>query len=105
MTLDVMKTTALAALLVTAPLVTYATVSVGDQVGTTDADLRAMLEAAGAEQIEIEVDGDEIEAEYVQDGRSYEIEVSRVTGMVTEAELDDDDEDDDEDDDHDGDDD
>lgn len=97
MTLDMFKTTTLAALLVGTPFLTYA-FTVGDAMGPTVAEVTASLEAAGATIDEVEVEDGEIEVAYVLDGVLYEMTVDPATGQIIEMELEDD-EDEDEDDD------
>ncbi len=86
------KATLLAALMI--PGVAFAQLDTGAAIGTSDDDIRAVLEDKGFEITEIEREDDEIEVEAMLDGKAYEIELSAETGMVLEIELDDDDEDD-----------
>ncbi|WP_299152039.1 PepSY domain-containing protein [uncultured Tateyamaria sp.] len=85
------KTTVLAALIV--PGFALAGLSTGNQLGTTEADIRAALTAMGYDVQEIEIEDDEIEAEVTLDGVEYEIEVALDTGKVIEIETEDDDDD------------
>ena len=99
---DNVKLTGLAALIATVPLAAFAGLTLGDQAGTTDAEIRAMMEAQGYEVLEIEIEDDEIEVDYVLDGVEYEAEIDPATGAIIALELedeDDEDEDDSEDDD------
>lgn len=82
------KTALLAALIV--PGFAFAGVDMGQNLGTTESDVRAALTGMGYEVHEIEVEDGEIEAEVTLDGISYEIEVAMDTGLVTEIELEDD---------------
>lgn len=70
---------------VAAPTIAAA-LSNGEAVGTTEADIRAALEAQG-----YEIDEIAIEVEAMRDGVPYEIEISLATGEVLEIEQDDDD--------------
>lgn len=63
----------------------------GAVLGTTEADVRAALEAKGFTVAEIEMEDGEIEADVKLDGKSYEIEVDAKTGKITETELEEDD--------------
>ena len=78
---------ALAALI---PVGAYANFAVGDKLGTDLDEIRAQFEAQGYDVTEIEVEGDEIEVEYVVDGTAYELEIDAATGTVLEIELEDD---------------
>ena len=81
---------ALASAAILAPVIAFAAVSVGDSLGTSDADIRAKLEAAGYTVNEIEREDGEIEVEAVRDGLPVEIEIASDTGMIVEIEVDDD---------------
>jgi len=76
------------------PAFAQAALQEGDMVGTDEAAIRATLEGAGYEVIEIEIEDNEIEAEVTQGGKEYEIGISVKTGAVTEIEAEDDDDDD-----------
>lgn len=93
------KALILAGLLI--PGAAFAQFQTGDVIGTTEADIRAAVEAQGYTVSEIEFEDGEIEVQALLDGLMYEIEVAADTGLVVEIELDDDDcgDDDDEDDD------
>ena len=90
---------AVAAGLVVAPTLAFATMTVGDQLGTTEADIQAALEARGYVVEEIEAERGEVDVDVVQDGVEYDIDVSAETGEIIEIELEDDDDEDDDDDD------
>ena len=83
------KSAVLAALLV--PGVALAGLDIGQQVGTTEADVRAALTGFGYDVQEIEIEDGEIEAEVTLDGVAYEIEVAMDTGLILEIETEDDD--------------
>ncbi len=85
------------------PSIALAAVSLGDTVGTTEAEIRAGLVAAGYTIEEIEIEADEIEAEVTLDGQALEIEISPQNGTVVAIEATDSDDDDDNDGDGDGD--
>lgn len=72
-----------------------AALSAGDTAGTTETDIRAVLEAEGYDIKGFEYEDDEIEVEAMLDGKLFEIEISPKTGVIMEVELDDDDDDDD----------
>lgn len=101
MTTGTLKLTALATLLASVPVLSYANLSVGDALGTAEAEIVATLEAQGAEILEVEIEDGEIEVLYRFNDELFEVEVSTETGLVLEAELEDeeDDDNDDEDDD------
>ena len=80
-----------------------ASFNVGDSLGTTEADIRAALEAKGAVVEEIETEDNLVEAEIVLDGVEMEIAVDLSSGAIAEIETDDDDDGDNEDDDDDSD--
>lgn len=104
MTKDILKLTTLTAAIVSVPLLALAELSVGDQVGTDEAAIRAWMEAQGAEVTEIELEDGVIEVEYTLDGAEYEAELDAATGVVAAMEADDDDDSDDDDSDDDADD-
>lgn len=74
-----------------APALAVAQIGVGDPAGTTEAQVRATLLDLGYTIIEMEIEGDEIEAEARLDGVLYEIEVSTARGIVTSIALEEDD--------------
>jgi hypothetical protein len=100
MTKDIVKLTTLTAAIVSVPLLAFAELSVGDQVGTDEAAIRAWFEAQGAEVIEIELEDSAIEVEYLLDGAEYEAELDAATGEVAALEAEGADDDEEEDDDH-----
>jgi len=83
------KSAVLTALLI--PAAALAQLDVGQQLGSTEADVRAALTGMGYEVQEIEIEGNEIEAEVMLDGVELEIEVAMDTGLITEIETEDDD--------------
>ncbi|MEP1206213.1 MAG: PepSY domain-containing protein [Rhizobiaceae bacterium] len=87
------------------PTIALAGVTLGDSVGTSEAEIRASLEKQGYTIEEFEREDGEIEVEVTLDGKPLEIEISPEDGTVISMEVDDDDGDDDNDDDDDGDDD
>ncbi|WP_299555837.1 PepSY domain-containing protein [uncultured Tateyamaria sp.] len=87
------KPAILAALIV--PGIAIAGADVGQTLGTSEADVRSALTAMGYVVQEIEIEGEEIEAEVTLEGVAYEIEVAIDTGLVTEIELEDDEDDND----------
>ncbi|MEO0379214.1 MAG: PepSY domain-containing protein [Pseudomonadota bacterium] len=84
------KPAILAALLI--PAAAFAQLDVGQQLGSTESDVRAALSEMGYEVQEIEIDDGEIEAEVVLDGVELEIEIAMDTGLIIEIETEDDDE-------------
>jgi len=88
-TLNTKSLIAGAAVLITAPSIALAAVSLGDVVGTTDEEIRAKLEAAGYVIDEIEREDGEIEVEATLDGQELEFVIAPDTGTVMEMELDD----------------
>lgn len=95
MTKDILKLTTLTAAIVSVPLLALAELSVGEQVGTDEAAIRAWMEAQGAEVTEIELEDGVIEVEYTLRGAEYEAELDAATGVVAAMEADDDDSDED----------
>ena len=87
MTPKMITAAALAALVPAAAMA----LAVGDTLGTDVEEIRAKLEAEGYNVSEIEVEGNDIEVDYMVDGQEYELEVDAATGMVLEIELEDDD--------------
>jgi len=84
-------TTLSIAALFAAPAVAFAAVSVGDTIGTTEAEIRANLESKGYVINEIEFEDDEIEVEVIYEGQEFEIELAVNNGTIVEIELEDDD--------------
>ena len=80
--------------LISLPALALAASSVGDVVGTSEADIRANLESQGYIVQEIEFEDGEIEVEALLDGQEVELELSRNTGAVIEIEAEDEDDDD-----------
>ena len=112
MTKDTFKLTTLGLLVASVPAFAFAELSLGTHAGLTEAEIRAALEEQGAQVLEIEIESDEIEVEYLLNGVEYEAELDPDTGDIIALEIEDDDDDDDgedddeyEDDDHDDDDD
>lgn len=90
-----MKLAALGAALIAIPATAFATLSAGDQVGTTFEAVIAKLTDAGYEIQEVEREDGGLEVEAVLNGTTYEIMIDGETGAVMEIEVEDDDEDDD----------
>lgn len=88
-----------AALLIAIPVGAWAQLSVGDSVGTTEAEIRAKFEAAGYTIEEIETEDGEIEVEFMSEGQEFEAEIDTTTGKIVEIDAEDEDDDDDDDDD------
>lgn len=65
--------------------------SVGETVGTDVDDIRAQFEAQGYTVTEIETEDGEIEVEYLDGGKEYEVSIAMDTGVITDIELEDDD--------------
>jgi len=64
-------------------------IKVGDVLGTSSEQVRGALVARGFTVTEIEVEDGEIEAEIKQAGVSFELDIDKETGVVTEIEKDD----------------
>lgn len=96
-TLTLKTPVALAMIALAIPGLALASVTVGDTVGVTEADIRTALTAQGYEITEIEFETDEIEVEAIFNGQMLELEISPETGLVIEIEAEDDDSDDDDD--------
>ncbi len=79
--------------LIAVPALALAATTVGDVVGTSEAEIRASLESQGYTVQEIEFEDDEIEVEVLYDGKPFEIELASDTGTVIEIEAEDDDDD------------
>lgn len=95
---DTLKIASLTGLIAIAPFAVFAQLGVGDQLGTTEEAIRAALQSAGYEVVEIEFEDDEIEADVILDGQAFEIEIAS-DGTVSDVEAEEEDEDEDEDDD------
>lgn len=76
-----------------------AAVTLGDQLGTSEEDIRAALTAKGYTVTEFETEDGELEAEVTLDGQEMEIVIDTTSGLVLEMELEDDADSDDKDDD------
>ncbi len=94
MTFENLKLTALTAMIAAVPVLAFAQINLGDQIGTEEAVIRAWIEAQGAEVVEIELEDDEIEVEYRLNGTEYEAELDPATGAVIALEVEDDDDED-----------
>ncbi len=64
---------------------------VGQLLGTSQAEIASVLEERGIEIVAFEIEDDEIEINIVQDGQELELEIDPTSGLVTEAEIEDDD--------------
>lgn len=74
-----------------------AAVTVGDKLGTTEDEIRAVLTDQGYTVEEFEAEDSELEAEVTKDGQEMEVVIDAESGLVLELELEDGDEDDDDD--------
>ena len=83
-----LKTLTLVTLLIGTPALAFANISVGDTVGTDEAEIRTMVEAQGYTVQDIEIEDGEFEVEVLMDGVESELAIDMVTGMVTEIETD-----------------
>ncbi len=90
-----LKRAVVAGALVIVPGLAIAGLSVNDQVGKSEGEIRQVLKGQGYKVIEIEREDGEFEAEVSKDGQSFEFEISAETGLVLETEKDDNDEKDD----------
>lgn len=90
--METFKVLTLTSLITAAPVLALANVGVGDTLGTTEAEIRSVLEAQGYAIEEIEFEEDEIEVELSKDGVETELVLDVADGVVTaiEAEEDDD---------------
>ncbi|WP_420411523.1 PepSY domain-containing protein [Roseibium sp.] len=66
-----------------------AAVTLGDDLGTTEEEVRAALTSQGYTITEIETENGELEAEVVLDGQEMEIVIDTTSGLVLEMELED----------------
>lgn len=66
-----------------------AAVTLGDNLGTTEEEIRAALTAKGYTVTEFETEGGELEAEVTLDGQEMEIVIDTTSGLVLEMELED----------------
>lgn len=89
--METLKLLTLTGLIATAPVLALANVGLGDKLGTSEADIRAALEAQGYQIEEIEFEGVKIEVELIKDGVETELVLSDTDGVVTAIELEEDD--------------
>lgn len=68
-----------------------AAVETGDVIGTSETEIRAVLEGDGYDVQSITFDEEEIEIDALFDGKEVEIELSSDEGAILEIEFDDDD--------------
>lgn len=68
-----------------------AAVETGDVIGTSETEIRAVLEGDGYDVQSIKFDEEEIEIDALFDGKEVEIELSSDEGAILEIEFDDDD--------------
>ena len=75
---------ATAAALIVAPVVAFAALNVGDTIGTDEAAIITALEAAGYEDIELELEDGVLEAEAwdVAADMEVELEIDPATGEI-----------------------
>jgi hypothetical protein len=64
---------------------------VGQSLGTSHSEIAAVLEERGVEIIEFEMEDDEIEVSILENGKELELEIDPASGIVIEAEFEDDD--------------
>ncbi|AZV79821.1 PepSY domain-containing protein [Parasedimentitalea marina] len=83
-----LKTLTLVTLLIGAPALAMANITVGDSLSTDEAEIRTMVEAQGYTVQDIEVEDGEFEVEVLLDGVESELVIDMTTGMVTEIETD-----------------
>ena len=88
--MEKLKTLTLITLIVGAPALAVAGVSLGDRLGTDEAEIRAAIEAQGYIVQEIEFEQDKIEVEVLKDGVETELVLNQADGTVTGIEADDD---------------
>lgn len=84
------KPLTLTALILSVPAMALAGVSIGDRIGTSDAEIRAQVEALGYQVQEIEFEDGEIEVEVLKDGVETELVLNQADGTIREIEQDDD---------------
>ena len=84
------KPLTLTALILSVPAMALAGVNIGDRIGTSDAEIRAQVEALGYQVQEIEFEDGEIEVEVLKDGVETELVLNQADGTVREIEQDDD---------------
>lgn len=85
------KLLTLAGLMATAPVLALANVGVGETLGTTEGEIRSVLEAQGYTIEEIEFEDGEIEVEFTKDGVETELVLDDESGVVTAIEIEQDD--------------
>ncbi len=68
----------------------FAAVSLGDQLGTSEEEVRAALTTKGYTVTEFEIEEGELEVEVILDGQEMEIVIDTTSGLVLELELEDD---------------
>jgi len=88
MKMENLKTLTLVTLLIGAPALAMANITVGDSLSTDEAEIRTMVEAQGYTVQDIEVEDGEFEVEVLLDGVESELVIDMTTGMVTEIETD-----------------
>ncbi|WP_170549908.1 MULTISPECIES: PepSY domain-containing protein [Ruegeria] len=89
--METFKMLTLTGLIVTAPALALANVGLGDKLGTSEAEIRATLEAQGYQIEEIEFEDGEIEVELSKDGVETELVLTETDGEVTAIEIEKDD--------------
>ncbi|WP_170360740.1 PepSY domain-containing protein [Ruegeria arenilitoris] len=89
--METFKMLTLTGLIVTAPALALANVGLGDKLGTSEAEIRATLEAQGYQIEEIEFEDGEIEVELSKDGVETELVLTETNGEVTAIEIEKDD--------------
>lgn len=67
--------------------VAAAAVSLGDNLGTTEDDVRSALTSQGYTVEEVETEDGKLEAEVTLDGQEMEVVVDASSGLVLEVEL------------------
>lgn len=72
--------------------VALAAVSLGDNLGTTEADIRSALTSQGYTVEEFETEDGKLEAEVMKDGQEMEVVIDAKSGLVLELEQEDEDE-------------
>ncbi|MCV0428992.1 MAG: PepSY domain-containing protein [Roseibium sp.] len=73
--------------IVASTMAALAAVSVGDQLGTTEEDIRTALTSQGYTVEEFETEDGKLEAEVSKDGQELEVVVDAKSGLVLELEL------------------
>lgn len=85
--METFKMLTLTGLIVTAPVLALANVGIGDKLGTSEAEIRATLEAQGYELEEIEFEDGEIEVEFTKGGVETELVLNQSDGVVKAIEM------------------